>query len=458
MSIFDSLVNQKKKSIAPTKTVGVTGAKVYSGYIDDKEKDARLRGSRRWITYSEMLSNTSIVAAATRYFLNLSANSTWKVVSANDSAKAKEIAEFVESAMHDMETTWTRVIRKSAMYRYYGFGVQEWTAKRLDNGMIGMRDVASRPQSTVERWGIDEVTGKVNGIVQRAPIDSREIYIPREKFIYIVDDTLNDSPEGLGLFRNVVSASERLRRFEELEAFGFEGNLRGIPVARIPYAELDAAVEAGKMSSSDRDKLIEGIEAFLRAHIKANPNTSLAMDSSVYKSETDTGENPSSTPLWDFSLLEGNTSGQVEVAAAIERINLEIARVLGVEQLLLGNGEGSQALSRDKSHNFAMIIDSTLTDISEAFNADYVRRLCLLNGFDKELWPKLSPEKMRWQDIQSVTGALRDMAQAGAIMSPDDPAINDVREMIGISEAPEYDKESALTGGMDDDDLDERID
>ena len=451
MSIARTLMGGgQPKNPSPMKTLGVGGARIYSGYIDTKEKDSRLQGINRYITYSEMLSNCSIVAAATRYFLNLAANAKWDVESANDTPEAKQVAEFVESCMCDMDTPWTRVIRKAAMYRYYGYSVQEWTAKKLDNGMIGMKDIAVRPQSTIERWDADG--REVYGIVQRAPISQEQIYIPRNKIVYIVDDALSDNPEGLGLFRNVVDASQRLRRFEILEAFGFEGDLRGWPVARIPYSDLQEQVEAGKMSAADRDTIVNAMEAILREHVKANPNVGIAMDSAVYKSETDTGQNPSNTPKWDFKLLDGNSRGQVEVAAAIDRINLEIARVLGVEQLLLGNGDGSHALARDKSHNFAMIVDSTLTDIAEAFNSDYVRQICRLNGIDKELWPRLCPERQRWQDITQVTQALKDMASAGVILSPDDEAVETVFEMMHLKPPQSYDQESALTGGAGEDD------
>ena len=56
------------------------------------------------------------------------------------------------------------------------------------------------------------------------------------------------------------------------------------------------------------------------------------------------------------------------MAKSIERLNYEIARVLGVEGLLVGgSGTGSQALSRDKSSNLFLLVDSTLKELTEIY-------------------------------------------------------------------------------------------
>jgi len=151
-----------------------------------------------------------------------------------------------------------------------------------------------------------------------------------------------------------------------------------------------------------------------------------------------TGEQqtPIPTPQWTVELLQGSTTSQPDMARTIERINREMARVLGVEQLLLGSDStGSFALSRDKTASFGLIVTSTLQEIREGFQRDIIRPLRELNGWAKELDPTFVVEQIQYRDIEQVTGALRDMAQAGATLSPDDPAINEVRAILGLSEA-----------------------
>lgn len=136
-----------------------------------------------------------------------------------------------------------------------------------------------------------------------------------------------------------------------------------------------------------------------------------------------------------------NTSSQEAVAAAINRLNMEIARILNVEGLLLGaDSKGSYALSRDKTNALYLIVDASLNEIREGYQKDIVDTLWTLNGFDPALKPKLKTEAIQFRDIEQVTAALRDMATAGATLAPNDPAINEVRDMIGLSHAPEEDE------------------
>ena len=435
----DSPKEQRPK---PAKTMGVPGTAIFGGYIIEEEKSPSLVGRRKYKTYSDILANVSIVAAGTRFFLNLVSRAKWTIEPADDSDAAKDLAEKVEEIINGMETPWHRVIRRSAMYRFYGFSIQEWTAIKLDDGAIGLKDIAPRPQITIEKWDQDE-NGKIVGVVQRSPQNGEEIYLPITKLIYMVDDSLNDSPEGLGLFRHVVDAATRLIRYEQLEGFGYETDLRGVPVVKAPYADLQRQVASGEITQEEMNAIVEPMQTFIKKHIK-NPQLGVIIDSMPYFSEGDTSENVSSVTKWAIDLLQGTAgAAQQEIAKAIERLNQEIARILGVEGLLLGSTKvGSQALSKDKSHNFALIVDSTLEELGENYEKSIVDTLWNLNGWPDDLKPALKPEATARQDINEITQALADMANAGAPLMPDDPAINDVRDLLGISQQPEMDMES----------------
>lgn len=425
----------------PTKTFGSFGATVIGGYLQENEKHPKLVGREKYVTYANILANTTIVAAGTRYFLNLLTSASWKAepVEVEDEADREEAdlrAKQIEYIITHMDTPWHRVVRRAAMFRFYGFSVQEKTARRIEDGefagVIGLADVSPRPQSTIERWDVDD-HGYVYGVVQRSPQTSQDIYLPRSKLVYLVDDSLNDSPEGLGLFRNVVEPAARLARYEQLEGFGFETDLRGIPVVRIPYTALQQAVEAGSLSEEDAQAAITRLESFVTKHLK-NPQLGLALDSMPYTA-TDEAGTPSTVRQFDIDLLEGDGANFEAVGSAIDRINHEIARVLGVEQLLLGQTRGTQALSEDKSHNFALIIDSTLLELQETMQKDIVAFIFELNGWDKKFVPNLVTDKIQHRDLMEVGQVLKDLATAGAVLSQDDPAVNAVRRQLGLPNA-----------------------
>lgn len=441
MALFDNFRNAFRRTrVGPTQTAGVRGVRIIGGFIEQDELNKDLRDRQRYKTFSDMLANVSIVAAGTRYFLNLVAKAQWKF-EASEADTDGMFAERVEKMLTDDPITpWHRIVRRSAMYRFYGFSIQEWTARRGDEGMLTLLDVAPRPQLTIERWDVNE-EGRVEGVVQQHPDSQAEIYLPRPKLVYLVDDTLNDSPEGLGIFRHMAAASSRLKRFEQLEGFGFETDLRGIPIARGPFTELAKMQEAGDISEEQRKAIENPMRDFIQKHVKT-PSLGLLLDSITYKGE-DEAATPSQVKQWDVELLSGSNTTQEQIAATINRINHEIARILGVEGLLLGGDKvGSLALSQDKSHNLFLIVDGSLLEISEQYDMDLVDPLFRINGWPEEMKPTMKHEAIQFKDIEQITGALRNMAASGAMLGPDDPAIAEVRALLGLSEPLPVDLET----------------
>lgn len=429
----------------PDREAGVSGTPIYGGYVQNHERNPRLAPGQRWITTTDILTNSSIVAAGVRYFLNLLAKPNWSVQAAEDlpngksSDAALKAAEFMESVLYDMEVGWVRTVRRSGMYRFHGFGIQEWVAKRRDDGKIGIRTIEVRPQHTIERWDVDE-SGGILGVWQRHPMSSQELYLPRSKIIYLVDDSLTDSPEGFGLLRHLVEPTDRLSAYYDIEGTGFERDFRGIPIGRAPLEAIEESVTDGRLTRQQGDTLIAGLTNFVTMRAKGQ-HTGLLLDSSTYESQSDTSTGISNVPRWDLKLLTGSSQGIEHVGAAIERTNREIARILGVENLLVGDVSGSRALSEDKSRNLYLTINSALGDIAEGFELDFVNAVWLLNGLDQRLKPTLKVEEVAFKSAEEITSSLKDMAAAGAVLDPNDPAIDDVRDVLGISRSVPVDPE-----------------
>lgn len=435
----------------PTQTIGQTQASAYGGYVQTNERSAKLQGRQRYLTYTDMLANTSIVATGTRYFLNILSNSHWSVEPARDAEGedlpgAKEIADLVEDMMGDMVSPWSQGIRRAGMYRFFGFSVQEWTAKRRPDGLIGMLDLEARPQVSIERWEMDP-HGAILGCYQSLDTGG-EVFLPRNKIVHTVDNALNDSPEGLGLFRHLVRSAERLRAFEELEEVAFETDLRGIPIARAPLKLLREMEEKGQMKVSDVNRILRPLNSFIKNHIRSR-KSGMLIDSETYVTQDD-ATRPSAVRKFDVDLLQGSSTSQEAVAAAISRITAEMARTLSIEHLLLGSdGAGSLALGKVKTNDFYMVVSSTQGDVRETLQQDWLEPICRMNGWPEELWPKLKTDSVQFKDVEAMAAVLKDMATAGAVLAPNDPAINEMRDLMGFSRAPEVeldDEDLALTG------------
>lgn len=436
----------EKTTAKPTVRAGVLGAQTYGGFVVSNEKSALLSGTQKYTTYQEILVNTSIVAAGVRYFLNLITKSSWKVEPADDTDEAKRYAELLEEMMYDMVTPWHRIVKKGVSYKFYGFGVQEWIAKKRDDGSIGMLDIEARPQKTIEQWDLED-WGGVRGMIQVSPQTSERLYLPRSKVIYIVDDSLSDSPEGLGLLRHLVAPVKRLQRYEELEGFGYETDLRGIPIGRAPFSELQSMVNDGTLTAEQKTAIEAPMKSFITNHIKG-PKLGLLLDSMTYQS-TNEASTPSNVPLWGVELLKCDSDNLQQVATAISRVNGEIARILGVEGLLLGQGKGSQALSRDKSDNFYMVVDSALTELADSYTHDFISTVWKLNGWPLQYKPWFKTDSIQLRDVQQITNALESMARAGAVLAPDDPANGEVRDLLGLSRPSQSSIDLSLGTGAD---------
>lgn len=432
-------IRKKMTRVSPFKEAGVSGTAVFGGYVENQEKNPKLANGERWRTAADMLANISIIAAGVRYYLNLVAKPAWIAEPADDSPQAQEFADFLTSVMNDMDTGWSKVIRQGALHKYHGFAILEWVATKRPDGMTGIGRIELRPSHTIERWDIDD-NGTILGVWQQSPQTGIELAIPRHKFVYFVDDMLSDSPEGLGWFRHLAEPAERLKAYLNLEALGFERDLSGIPIGRAPIAAINKAVKDGQMTQAQANTAIAGMTKFVQQEVRKK-NTGMVLDSQHFQDTTADGPKNSSVAQWDIELLTGSAGSMPQLAAAIDRLRVEMAQIIGVEGLLIGtNGTGSLALSEDKSDNLYMQVNSTLTDMAQQLQKDFVDTVWTLNGLPDELKPRLKVEELSFKDAKMVADALASMAQAGAVLAPDDPAVDDLRDLLGISRAERLDE------------------
>lgn len=417
---------------------GTSGTAVYGGFVQNKETNPKWVGRERYREAAEIVVNVSVVAAGVHYFLNLIGHPKWTAKppeKERHSHEAQEVADFMNDVINNLDnTSWNNVVRQAAMYRFHGFSIQEWIAKKRHDGLIGLAAIETRPQHTIEQWAIDE-RGTIRGVFQRSPQTGELLGIPRDKIMYIVEDSLTDSPEGLGVFRHLAETYTRLKRMQELEVRGYERDLRGIPLGRAPITAINNAVKQGLITEDEARKLIDNITEILKLQVK-NSDTGVLLDSARYQSITTGGPNVSGEKMWDLELLSGPGQGLSEIAAAVERLQREMARVIGVEHLMLGDQGGSRAVAQDKSRNVYLIASSVLRLIIKAARRDVTNKICMLNGIDQRIWPDLHAEDIAPRDALEVTTALARMAQSGAVLAPDDPAIDDVRDLLGIQRAP----------------------
>lgn len=429
-------------SVTTGLTFGKPGTADDSGYLRENEKNPKLRGDRKYTTYSNNLANVAIVSAGTRYIFNLIAKADWTfepaLVDGVATEESKRFAQLMTQMRDDMRTPWVRIVRRASTYYLYGFSTSEIVIGRTSEGFIGATDIVPIPQQTVTKWDRDGF--EILGIIQEDPKTFEEIYIPRIKLLYAVDDTFNDSPEGFGVFRQIAESCDRLRGYIKLESYGFETDLNGTPVGRAPLSAIEQQVKAGKITEKEKESLLDAMRSFINDRHKT-PSRGILMDSAVYETKDETGR-PSTTPKWDVQTINSNPASMEAISRTIERVNREIARALGVEGLLLGSTSvGSQALATDKSFSSDLMVESILTTVKEVIRKDLFGAIWELNGWPKELMPTIRTEAVQFRNVQEISQVIRDLAISGAKIMPSDPIIDELRELMGLSKQDPADVE-----------------
>jgi hypothetical protein len=440
MGLLDFIFNRTKKPI--TQAHGTDGTSAFAGKLVTFERSPDLQGRNLYLTLTNMIANTSIVSTGVRYYQNLLGGTSWTVEPKEGTgAEGEKAAELVREGLFEanMPDQWSTCVKRGSLYRMYGFSAHEWTMRRRPkDGKLVFASIEHRPQATVEFWDIPDKGGRLNGIVQRPLMWGDYYYVPRSRLWYCVDNSLTDSPDGVGMLRHVVEPARRLARYEMLEGYGFETDLRGIPVARIPYQALEKYAKNNGKDAAWIKAQIKPMEDFIANHIKT-PWQGVTFDSKTYTVDGANGaQTVSSVPEWALELLKGEAYGLAEMHTVIERLNREIARALGIEVVLLGgDGKGSHALSQDKTSMLASVLEATLHELAWFTVHDLAYPLLELNGIDPEQFcPQIMPDPIATERIEVTVDALMKLSSAGAVLMPNDPAIDQIRRRLHIAAQP----------------------
>ncbi len=431
----------------PSKPSGSDGVSVVGGFVIHGERDRRLEGDQKWITFSNAELNISVVSSAINVWTALGGSAKWSAEPNKRGGKdAQRGADIVTEGLIEaqMSTPWCAVVRKQLMKKFRGFALHEMLVRRRRDGMVVCADLQDRPQWSILRWNKPDEKSAWLGVEQRTHLGGT-YYVPRERLFYSVENTLSPSPEGVGLLRQLAEPTRVLELYRRWEGIGFQTDLRGIPIAWAPLAELALQIGANKPESEVNaalQKATKPLTDFISGHNKS-PDQGLMLDSATYRSR-DAGQSPSGSKAWGFELVQGGASSMPEVGAAIARETRDCARIMNAEWMLLGDvGSGSDAMHADKTAMFGLVANAALDDVGDDATRDCATRLIALNGLDPETCtPRLIHEPIATASIESAARMLTMLFQAG--LSPRDPAINVMRRRADLPDAPEVDETSML--------------
>ena len=367
-----------------------------------------------------------------------------KVMPANDSAEAKEEAEFVKSVLDDMDHTLDDHIAESLSNLSYGFAWFEVIYKRRSgptersdkkrskytDGRMGVRKIAIRAPWTISRFDVDQQTGDVKGIYQDGSGYNNSNYIPTRKSLYYRTTTINGDPAGRSILRNAYTSYEYVNNLQSIEAIAVERELAGIPVARIPAEYLSGDATAAQSG------FVNNLQSILR-DVKFNEQGYIILPSDTYP---DKDGAPTNQKLVDVELMSSSGSRNIDIDPIVRRYQHDIARSVLSEFLMLGGGNtGSYALSKSKTDLFLRALESYIQAIVDVLNKQLVERLWELNGLNYDMMPTIVAGDVAPHDLREIAAFLRNLNGADINVS-DHPEV--IQDLMDIAEL-RYDADAA---------------
>ena len=169
---------QKSNTPVNFKPLGVSGLRRYGPYVYE-EFLPELRWPRAGRVYQEMSDNDAVIGAILYLAEMLIRGVEWRVEAASTSEADKEAAEFLESCMHDMDSSWANTICEVLSMLTYGFSFHEIVYKvrrgpeernpkyrsKFTDGRIGWRRIPIRAQTSLVEWEFNE-EGDVTAFIQ----------------------------------------------------------------------------------------------------------------------------------------------------------------------------------------------------------------------------------------------------------------------------------------------------
>ncbi|MBQ9497878.1 MAG: hypothetical protein IJR52_09960 [Selenomonadaceae bacterium] len=400
------------------KEYGRVGANRYGGSFFE-EFLPELRGADGIKIYKEMADNDDMIGAVLFAIKMLIRQASWTVQPQGTTAADKKAAEFVESCLHDMSSTWTDTLSEILSFLTYGWSVVEIVYKRrmgrkrdprleskFDDGYIGWQKLPIRAQESLYEWEFDG-DDNLTAFVQMPAPDFQIIRIPVEKILLFRTESRKENPEGRSILRNAYKSYYHNKRIQEIEGIGIERDLAGFPLLIAP----------------EDMNIWEMPEKFAEAMAFVQNIRRDAMEGFVLPGG------------WELKLLSTGGARQFDTNAVIQRYDQAIARTVLADFILLGSQNvGSWALSSDKTRLFAMAIGAYLDIVTEVFNRQAIPALIDVNGkvfAGITDYPRLEHGDIETQDLNALGTFVKEMVGIGAI-TPDKNLENYLREQASL--------------------------
>lgn len=410
----------------PFAELGATGLKQWSGYVRE-EFLRELSGTRGIQKYREMRDNDAVIGAVLFAIEMLLRAVEFRIEGISPSSDDQRAADFVESALGDMEQPWADTLAEILTFLTYGWALHEVVYKirggeddnpiyrsQYTDGLIGWRKMPIRAQETLLRWDITP-DGDVKHMIQLLPTGGPLLWVPMAKCLLFRTSVHKGNPEGRSLLRNSYRSWYFKKRIEEVEGVGVERDLCGVPVCYVP-------ARITRKDAPPSEKALYASIKTLTINLRNDEQTGLVLPQEY--------DPTTKMPLFELKLLTTGGRRQFDTGAIVDRWDLRIMASVLADFIMLGQkAVGSRALGKQKTDIFAIALQGFLDMITAPFNRHAIPDLLRLNGMKGAV--KLTHGEVARRDMDEFGNFLLHAAQAG-VLTPDHTLEDHVREVTGL--------------------------
>jgi hypothetical protein len=308
--------------------------------------------------------------------------------------------DFVSETMTMLPHGWSWF---ESCYKYRD-GANGQYASKYNDGKVGWRKFAIRPQSSLREFDIDS-KGGIQGMWQNIGRGFKKVFIPIGKSIHFRTSRHYNNPYGRSILRNAYRPWYFKKRFENLEGIGVERDLAGMPIAWVPPSIL-------KENATTEEKAVLASIVQIVENVRWDEQGGL-----VFPLAYDQNRNK----IYDFSLLTPGGSKQIDTNPLIERLDRRIAGVVLADFLFTGQDRtGAFAKQVTDLNLWLTVLNSWLGLFAETFNTYEMPRFLRLNGYDTARPPKLVFERLDQKSAREVGDLIARLGQIGVELFPED--------------------------------------
>ena len=400
---------EKPKERAPLGEIGAPGTQIFGGRVLQEDYNPDLQRPACYDVYDRMRLSDGQVAAALAVIKLPILRAHWQVEPASDSAQDREIAEFCESDLRSMTTSFNSTLRQILLHLDYGCYTFEKVWEYREDGKVHLRKLAPRSPRSLLEIQVDEFggfAGVKQGTITASGYSVREI--AGNKLAHFVNAQEGANFWGHSILRPAYKHWYYKDGHYRIDAIANERRGVGVDIGTI------------KAGAADKGNIKAQLERALMT-LHAHEKQYFVEDEENYTYRVDAG---------------GARGATNAIMATIEHHDLRILRAVIAEFVAMGAGStGSLAMHKDKTGFFLMALEATSDNIADTATDHILRPLVTYNWAVRD-YPRLKYSRLDTRNVGEIAESVTKLVSVGALT----PGADTERELRVLLDVPEEKK------------------